>query len=126
MDGRLRFHQPESGYRIAIDPIFLAAAVPVRPGDKVLDAGVGTGAAMLCLAAREPGCRIVGIEVQRELLRIAKLNIAANGLEHQTEVIAGDLSRPPPRLSAASFDHVMTNPPFLRPDVHAAPPNKQR
>jgi tRNA1(Val) A37 N6-methylase TrmN6 len=112
LGGRVRFAQPRAGYRVAIDPVLLAAAVPAVPGEVVLDAGAGTGAAALCLAARVTDCRIVGIEAQRDLQRIASRNVAANGAGARIDLMVGDLERPPPRLTGASFDHVMTNPPF--------------
>jgi tRNA1(Val) A37 N6-methylase TrmN6 len=123
LGGRVRFSQPARGYRVAIDPVLLAAAVPVRPGERVLDAGAGTGAASLCLAARVSECRIVGLELQRSLRRIASHNVAQNELDGRVEVIEGELERPPPRLASASFYHVMTNPPYLaadgtRPSLH--------
>ena len=79
LGGRVRFSQPAHGYRVAIDPVLLAAAVPARAGERVLDAGAGTGAASLCLAARVPECRIVGLELQRPLQRIASHNVTQNG-----------------------------------------------
>jgi tRNA1(Val) A37 N6-methylase TrmN6 len=121
LGGRLRFSQPARGYRVAIDPVVLAAAVRPLPYHRVLDAGAGTGAASLCLAARVPECRIVGLELQRDLHRIASHNVAQNGLDRRVEILRGDLAQPPPRLSAASFDHVMTNPPHL-PAGEASPP----
>ncbi|MBF0393554.1 MAG: methyltransferase, partial [Alphaproteobacteria bacterium] len=54
LDGRVRLRQPTHGYRAAIDPVFLAAAVPAGAGQRVLDAGCGAGAALLCLCARVP------------------------------------------------------------------------
>ena len=54
LGGRIRLRQPATGYRVAIDPVFLAASVPAEPHQLVLDVGCGAGAAMLCLAARVP------------------------------------------------------------------------
>ncbi|HVC52808.1 MAG TPA: methyltransferase [Stellaceae bacterium] len=113
LGGRIRLRQPADGARAAIDPVFLAAAVTVEPSHQVLEIGCGTGAAMLCLAARVPHCRIVGLEMQRELVRIAGDNVILNGMSGRLSVMTGDLLAPPPRLSPGAFDHVMANPPYI-------------
>jgi tRNA1(Val) A37 N6-methylase TrmN6 len=113
LGGRVRIRQPIDGARVSIDPVFLAAAVPVGPGELVLDIGCGTGAAMLCVAAREPQCRVVGLERQRELVRIAGDNAILNDMAPRVSVMVGDLLQPPPRISAGAFDHVLANPPYL-------------
>src|SRR5438552_18366251 len=102
LGGRIRLKQPAVGYRAAIDPVFLAAAVAVEPHQLVLDVGCGTGAAMLCLAARVPECRIVGLEMQRDLVRLAGDNAILNAMETRLSVMIGDLLRAPPRLGAGS------------------------
>ncbi len=112
LGGRLRLRQPAIGYRVAIDPVFLAASVPAEPRQLILDVGCGSGAAMLCLAARVPHSRVVGLEMQRDLVRLAGDNVIFNGLEARVSVMIGDLLHPPPRLSPGAFDHVMANPPF--------------
>jgi tRNA1(Val) A37 N6-methylase TrmN6 len=111
----VRLQQPARGARAAIDPVFLAAAVPAAPGQLVLDLGCGAGAATLCLAVRVPRCRVIGLELQRDLARLAAENATLNGMAERVQAIAGDLLRPPPRLSPGMFDHVMANPPFLPP-----------
>jgi tRNA1(Val) A37 N6-methylase TrmN6 len=128
LGGRIRLRQPAAGYRIAIDPVFLAAAVPAEPHQVVLDVGCGAGAAMLCLAARVPHCRVVGLEMQRDLVRLAGDNAILNAMEARVTVMIGDLLRPPPRLPPGAFDHVMANPPYNEKGrtVAAALPNKTR
>ena len=112
LGGRIRLRQPADGYRAAIDPVFLAASVAAEPHQLVLDVGCGPGAAMLCLAARVPHCRVVGLEMQRDLVRLAGDNAILNAMEARVSVMIGDLLHPPPRLSPGAFDHVMANPPF--------------
>jgi len=126
LGGRIQLTQPQDGYRVAIDPVFLAASVPAAPGDMVLDVGAGVGAAALCLAWRESSCQVRGIEVQRDLARLAAHNINRNGFAGRVEVMIGDLMRPPPRLAPSSFHHVMANPPFLPADAATPSPLRGR
>lgn len=123
LGGRVRLRQPAEGYRAAIDPVFLAAAVPVQDGQATLDVGVGVGAAALCLAARVPNCRVVGIEIQSGLAALARENVQLNGMQGRIDVLTGNLAAPPPRLAPGSYHHVMTNPPFLSADQASAPPH---
>ncbi len=53
LGGRGRLVQPAEGYRAAIDPVFLAAAVPAAAGEAVLDAGAGAGAAVVGAVYRD-------------------------------------------------------------------------
>ena len=87
--------------------------MPAEPHQQVLDIGCGSGAASLCLAARVPQCRIIGLEMQRDLVRLAGDNVLVNGMNDRVSVMAGNLLNPPPRLSPGMFDHVMANPPFI-------------
>ncbi len=123
LGGRLRIRQPAAGYRAAIDPVLLAAAVPAKAGEQVLDVGCGVGTAGLCLAARVDGVRVSGIDLQRDLAALAAANARDNGLAGRVDFMAGDLLRPPPRLAAGTFDHVMANPPFVAAGRGNPPPD---
>lgn len=112
LGGRLHLLQPRRGYRVAIDPVLLAAAVPATAGERVLDAGAGSGAASLCLAWRIPGSTVTGLELSPELLALARENTRLNGLEGRVEMVAGDLLDPPSAIRVLPFDQVLTNPPF--------------
>jgi tRNA1(Val) A37 N6-methylase TrmN6 len=110
LDGRVRLRQPAAGYRVAIDPVLLASAVPARPGQRVLDAGAGVGAAALCLAVRVPSITVLGVEVRPELAALFGQNVDANGLRGRVDVEAGDLLVHDP--DGGPYDQVMTNPPY--------------
>lgn len=111
LGGRLRIHQPRNGYRAGIDPVFLAASVPARPGESVLDLGTGVGVALLCLMARVPGLLAMGVERHTDLAELAKQNVASNGLD--ATIVQADLVALPATVRDISFDHVMANPPFF-------------
>lgn len=113
LDGAVRLRQPREGYRAAIDPVFLAAAVPAKRGERVLELGVGSGAAALCLAHRVPGCCVVGLERQHAVATLAARNAMLNTMADRVEIVAGDLLDPPASLKSQRFDHVMANPPYL-------------
>lgn len=110
LGGRLRLSQVP-GYRAGADPVFLAAAVPARPGESVLDLGTGAGTALFCLAARVQGLHLAGLERDPEAVALARANAAANAID--AEIVEGDLAAMPASLRARSFDHVMMNPPFF-------------
>lgn len=110
LGGRLRILQPKAGYRAATDPVFLAAAVPARAGDSVLELGCGAGVASLCLANRISGLSITGLELQPDYAELARRNAAQN--EIALRVVEGDIAKMPAELRVQTFDHVITNPPF--------------
>ena len=108
LDGRVRYIQPRQGFRSGIEPVLLAAAIPARTGERVLEGGSGAGAALLCLAARVPDLRGVGIELDPALALLASQNASANG-HTALEFIAADIASPP---AQGVFDHAFANPPY--------------
>ncbi|MCB1885765.1 MAG: methyltransferase [Geminicoccaceae bacterium] len=112
LGGRVRLLQPERGYRVAIDPVLLAAAVAAKAGETVLDAGAGTGAVALCLTARVPGLAVAALERDPLHLGLLRANVALNDREDAIAVEPGDLLAPAPGLKARTFEWVATNPPF--------------
>lgn len=126
LGGRAMLLQPKDGFRAAIDPVLLAAAVPAGPGDQVLDCGTGTGAAAFALAARVPDSRITGIDVQPGLIALAGRAAARSGIEERAGFAVVDIAAPPPAFQNKLFDHVMSNPPFLEAHAAQAPKNPAR
>ncbi|SNB60756.1 tRNA1(Val) A37 N6-methylase TrmN6 [Arboricoccus pini] len=126
LGGKVNLLQPQKGYRVAIDPVLLAAATPIAAGERALDMGCGTFAIGLCLAARVPGSFVVGLESNPAIAALARASIDLNNMNEFLSVIEGDAARPPVALRRDSFDHVITNPPYLTEDAagraaHAGP-----
>ena len=111
LGGRVRVRQPARGFRSGLDAVMLAAAVPARAGDQVLELGSGAGVASLSVATRVPECNVIGVEIHSELASLANANAKANEIAsrvHFVESDAFDL----PRALRKGFDHVLCNPPF--------------
>ena len=122
LGGRLRLCQPGSGYRAAIDPAFLAAAVFAAEGDRVLDLGAGVGTAGLCLAWRLPSVRVECLELQAPLAELATRNIELNGLGERMVARMGDATAAAKIMGAHPYDWVMTNPPWTEAGRGTLPP----
>ncbi len=108
LGGRLRHAQPRHGHRTGLEPVLLAASIPARPGQRVLEGGTGSAAALLCLAARIPGIAGLGLERDPAMAALARANIAANALPGLA-VQEADLTAWAPD---APYDHAMANPPW--------------
>jgi tRNA1(Val) A37 N6-methylase TrmN6 len=108
LGGRVRYDQPAEGYRTGLEPVLLAASIPARAGDSVLEVGCGAGAGLLCLAARVAGIIGLGLELDPALVTLAAANLAANGLggigTEQADVTQW--------RSQSLFDHAFANPPW--------------
>ena len=111
LGGRLFLWQPRTGYRAGIDPVLLAASVPARAGQSVLDLGCGVGAAGLCLSRRVAGLDLVGVEQQQSYAALALRNAAQAQLPMSVDI--ADIARLPAHIKARHFDHVITNPPYF-------------
>lgn len=115
---RITIVQPARGFRAGSDSLLLAASVPARPGERVLEAGIGPGGAAMALLARVEGVHLTGIESEAEHAELAIRNARENGFAQRCEVIqctiaeatTGELKS---RGVEARFDHTMANPPFF-------------
>ncbi len=117
LDGRVRYAQPADGYRTGIEPVLLAASVAAHAGQRVLEAGAGAGAGLLCLAARVPGIVGVGVEIDPDMAALARRNIEANDAAGLS-IVTGDIGT---FHGEAGFDHAFSNPPWHDPAATPSP-----
>lgn len=112
LSGRVRLLQPRKGFHASLDTVFLAAATQVKAGDALLDIGCGVGSAGLCVLARQPGVTLTGLDVQENLVNLARENAGLNGVADACRFITGNLLDNPPEVANNAFDAVMMNPPY--------------
>ena len=110
LGGLIKLRQPKIGYRATSDAVMVAAAVPAKEGETILDVGCASGIVGLCIGARVPNLSITGVEIQPELVELACQNAALNG--QNLTVVEADISKKVPELHGIQFHHVVTNPPF--------------
>jgi tRNA1Val (adenine37-N6)-methyltransferase len=112
--GGLRIIQSQRGFRFGMDAVLLAHFADVRPGDKVVDLGTGTGIIPILLCGHTKGASYVGLEIQTEMAEMAGRSIRMNGLEDKIRILQGDLKQAHELLGYNGFDAVTCNPPYER------------
>jgi tRNA1Val (adenine37-N6)-methyltransferase len=112
--GVVRITQPAKGHRFTLDSILLADFCRIRPRDRVLEAGAGTGVISLLLAKKHPHSAFTAVEVQPQLAGLCELNITDNSLDGRITVIAQDLRRLSNKIDSSSFSIIVANPPYIQ------------
>ena len=120
LDGRLRVRQFQDGFRAGLDAVMLAAAVPARAGEDVLELGSGAGTASLCLASRVPQLVVAGAEIESDLVGLANSNATENGLGERVVFVTVDVLDLPADMKR-DHDHVFCNPPVHGADGEVSP-----
>lgn len=113
-NGRLVCIQPNRGYRYSVDSLLLADFSSVDENDVILDIGCGCGiVGLILLFCRQQRIKnITGLELQSELVALAKKNAEINGFSSKFSVEEGDLRAIKSIFPAESFSRVVCNPPF--------------
>jgi len=113
-DGHLRCKQPGSGYRFSLDAVLLGNFISPRPQEQILDLGCGSGIVSLILAYRWPDCRLTGLDIQAELVELARYNAKLNNWQERITILQGDLRQVGKSITNGGFDWVVSNPPYRK------------
>ncbi|MBE3597120.1 MAG: tRNA1(Val) (adenine(37)-N6)-methyltransferase [Hydrogenibacillus sp.] len=110
--GRRVIIQREDVFRFGIDAVLLAAFARVPGGGRVADLGAGTGAVALLLADRT-AAHFMLVDVQPEVLDMARRSAVLNGFAERMAFVVDDVKNLARHPEAGRFDYVTCNPPYV-------------
>ncbi|MCI5622873.1 hypothetical protein BHF70_07705 [Anaerostipes sp. 494a] len=105
--------QKEDGFCFGMDAVLLSDFASVKRGGKVLDLGTGTGILPILMEAKTEGSYFAGLEIQPDMVEMAKRSVKLNQLEEKIEIVEGDIKEASTIFSHDSFDVITSNPPYM-------------
>ena len=105
--------QSPGRFCFGIDAVLLSDFAKVKPGERVLDLGAGTGILPILLEAKNKGGVYTGLELQEESADMARRSVSHNGLDDRIQIVTGDIREAADLFGAASFEVVTVNPPYM-------------
>jgi len=126
LEGKLKVIQKEKGCRFSIDALLLSHFINVKESDHVLDLGTGGGIVPMILAKRWICGRIAGLDIQDDLIDMARRSAVLNQMADRVEFIRGDIRQIKTLFEAGSFDAVTFNPPYRQIHSGRINPNSEK
>lgn len=105
--------QNKDGFCFGMDAVLLSGFARVKPGEKVLDLGTGTGIIPILLEAKTEGRHFTGLEIQKVSADMARRSVKLNDLTEKISIAEGDIKEAVSIFGRASFDVVTSNPPYM-------------
>ncbi len=114
--GGLKIIQNTKKFCFGMDAVLLAnfAALDIVERDeRILDLGTGTGIIPLLVWGKTLSKEIVGLEIQEDMVRMAKRSVHLNQLQDRIKIVEGDIISPPSEILPNYYDVIITNPPYM-------------
>ncbi len=105
--------QNRDKFCFGMDAVLLSGFAKVKRGGRLIDLGTGTGILPILISAKTGGEHFTGLEIQSESVDMARRSVIHNGLEKRIDIIEGDIREADVLFDAASFDTVVSNPPYM-------------
>ena len=105
--------QDPSRFCFGMDAVLLSGFARVRPGDRVIDLGTGTGIIPILLSAKSEASHLTGLELLPESADMARRSVEYNDLTDRIDIVTGDMCSASGIFGRGSFEVVTSNPPYM-------------
>ena len=97
--------------KVGTDGVLLGAWA--AGGKRILDIGTGSGLIALMMAQRFPEAEIVGIDIDEDACRQARMNADSSPFGNRITIVHASLQDYVKTIPGASFDSIVSNPPYV-------------
>lgn len=111
--------------KVGTDAVILGSFVRVSYDSDILDVGTGSGVIALMISQKNPGARVIGIDIDRESAMEAEYNFARSPWSASLKAIHQSVQAFAEETDE-SFDHIISNPPFFSGDKHSIFPSRTK
>jgi tRNA1(Val) A37 N6-methylase TrmN6 len=108
----LHLIQKKEAFRFGVDAVLLANFAQIKHKHRVIDLCTGTGIVPFIIAGKKKPMKVIGLEIQDDMIEMANRSVAINSMEEKIEFISGDLKDKILLKSLQKFDVVTVNPPY--------------
>ncbi len=106
--------QDTNMFNFSLDSVLLPNFVSLNKNIKnILDIGCGNAPIPLILSTKTKA-KIIGIEIQEEVYKMAKESVEINNLGEQIEIVNADINEIYKNYKVGSFDLITCNPPYFK------------
>jgi tRNA1(Val) A37 N6-methylase TrmN6 len=104
--------QKKDKFRFGVDAILLANFANVKNNSTVIDLCSGTGIVPFVIEGKNNPSKIIGLEIQEEMVEMAQRSVRYNRLQNKINFIKGDLKDIDMLKKLSKADVVTVNPPY--------------
>jgi len=108
----IRLIQKKDAFRFGVDAVLLANFAKIKKDYKVIDLCSGTGIIPFIIAGKTKAGKIIGVEIQEDMVDMAIRTIKINNLENRVNFINLDLKNVRCLSELEKVDVVTVNPPY--------------
>lgn len=109
--------------KVGTDSVLLGAWARLEKSRRILDIGTGCGLLTL-MAAQRSKAAITAIDIDADAIIAAESNFLSSPWKNRLEALQTDLQKYATKCPPATFDHLITNPPFFINSLKAPDPER--